>query len=131
MGYTQGVTRRSRVTPRVSHTPQLPRSLCGFSKFFAFCALHESSLSTQSVKLIRHIIRLTMEFPIVNINNCINIVQGSTLTVNFGPVKKDLNWSSRTSKHSGTFLLTSFPSRMSPNVFEINYDNINKIKCCQ
>ena len=29
MGYTQGVTRRSRVTPRGTHTPQLPRSLCG------------------------------------------------------------------------------------------------------
>ena len=44
-----------------------------------------------------------------------------------GPVKKNLNWSYRASKHFETFLLkTSFPSRISPNVFEINEDKINK-----
>ena len=40
----------------------------------------------------------------------------------FGPVKKDLNWSYRASKHLETFLLKSFPLRMSPIVFEINED---------
>ena len=30
----------------------------------------------------------------------------------FGPVRKDLNWSYRASKHLGTFLLTSFTSRI-------------------
>ena len=41
--------------------------------------------------------------------------------------KKVLNWSYRTSKHLETFLLKSFPLRMSPIVFEIN--KIYKDKC--
>ena len=41
-----------------------------------------------------------------------------------GPVKKYLNWSS---KHLGKFMSTGFLSRMTPNVFEINEDRINKI----
>ena len=48
---------------------------------------------------------------------------------NFGPVKKDLNWSYRVSKHFETFLLKSFPLRMSPIVFEINKEKIYKDKC--
>ena len=44
--------------------------------------------------------------------------------------KKDLNWSYRPSKLFETFLLKSFLSRMSPNVFEINEDKIYKDKCC-
>ena len=48
----------------------------------------------------------------------------------FGPVKKDLNWSYRPSKHLETFLLKGFPPRMSPNVFDINEDKIYKDKCC-
>ena len=43
----------------------------------------------------------------------------------FGPVKKDLNWSNMAGKHLETFLLTSFPSKISPNVFEINEDKID------
>ena len=35
----------------------------------------------------------------------------------FGPVKNDFNWSYRASKHLGTFLQTSFPSKMSPMFF--------------
>ena len=70
-------------------------------------------------------------------------MQGSTLRVNlngprpvkipknsFGPVKKDFNWSYRPSKHLETFLLKSFPPRMSPNVFEINEVKMYKDKCC-
>ena len=69
-------------------------------------------------------------------------MQGSTLRVNlwpqasknspnsFGPVKKDLYWSYRASKYLETFLLKSFPLRMSPIVFEINEDKIYKDKCC-
>ena len=68
--------------------------------------------------------------------------QGSTLRVNLWPQasknspkqrrasKKDLNWSYRPSKNLETFLLKSFPPRMSPNVFEINEDKIYKYKCC-
>ena len=68
--------------------------------------------------------------------------QGSTLRVNLWPQasrnsqkqlrasKKDLNWSYRPSKHFETFLLKSFPPRMSPNVFEMNEDKIYKGKCC-
>ena len=41
-----------------------------------------------------------------------------------------LNWSYRDSKHLETFLLKSFPLRMSPIVFEINEDKIYKDKCC-
>ena len=74
-----------------------------------------------------------------------NIPQGSTLRVNLWPhaaqasknsqkqlrpVKKDLNWSYRASKHLETFLLKSFPLKMSPIVFEINEDTIYKDKCC-
>ena len=62
--------------------------------------------------------------------------QGSTLRVNLWPQasknsqkqirasKKDLNWSYRATKHLETFLLKSFPLRMSPIVFEINEDKI-------
>ena len=50
--------------------------------------------------------------------------------ISFGPVKKNLNWSYRASKHLETFLLKSFPLRMSPIVFEINEDIIYKDKCC-
>ena len=69
-------------------------------------------------------------------------MQGSTLRVNLWPQasknsqkqlrasKKDLNWSYRASKHLETFLLKSFPPRMSPNVFEINEDKIYKDQCC-
>ena len=68
--------------------------------------------------------------------------QGSTLRVNiwpqasknsqkkFWPVKKDLNWSYKVSKHLEVFLLKSFPLRMSQIVFEINEDKICKDKCC-
>ena len=45
----------------------------------------------------------------------------------FGPVKKDLNWPYRPSKHLETFLLKSFPPKMSPNIFAINEDKIIKI----
>ena len=49
-----------------------------------------------------------------------------------GPVKKDVNWSYRASKHLGTFLLTSYPSRMCQMLFEINEDEMNKNnKCCR
>ena len=47
----------------------------------------------------------------------------------FGPVKKDLNWSHRPSNLLETFLLTSYPPRMSPNVFEITEDKIYKDNC--
>ena len=40
----------------------------------------------------------------------------------FGPVKNNLNWSYRPSKDLETFLLKSFPPRVSPNIFEINED---------
>ena len=69
-------------------------------------------------------------------------MQGSTLRVNLWPqaskkspkqvwaLKKYLNWSYRAGKHLETFLLKSFPLRMSPIVFEINEDKIYKDKCC-
>ena len=66
-------------------------------------------------------------------------LQGSKLTADprpvrfpqnsFRPVQKDLNWSYRARKHLGTYLLTSFPSRMSANVYEIDEDKINQNKC--
>ena len=38
----------------------------------------------------------------------------------FSPVKKDLNWFYRDGKPLGTYLLTSFSSKVSPNILEIN-----------
>ena len=65
------------------------------------------------------------------------------LTVNFWPQaskkskkrlrasKIDLNLVLQGHKRLGTFLLTSLPSRMFPNVFEINEDKRDFQKCWQ
>ena len=66
-------------------------------------------------------------------------MQDLTLTVNSWPQaskiskeqlltsKKDLNWSYTASKLLRTFWLICFPSKMSPNTFEINENKINKL----